>query len=75
MRRNKCDAERERRLLDGDALGKIPRLVDVAASADGYVVGEELEGDDFEDGQEQLVGLRDVDDVLDQTMISRSLHI
>ena len=30
------------------------------------MVGEELEGDYFEDGQEQLVGLWDVDDVLDQ---------
>jgi len=31
-------------------------LVYVAASADGYGVGEELEGDYFEDGQEELVG-------------------
>jgi len=31
-------------------------LVDVAAAADGYVVGEELEGDDFEDGEEELGG-------------------
>ena len=30
-----------------DALRQIPRLVYVAASADGYVVGEELEGDYF----------------------------
>jgi len=38
-------------------------LVYVAASADGYVVGEKLEGDYFEDGEKELVGLRDVDDV------------
>jgi len=32
-------------------------LVYVAASADGYVVGEELEGDYFEDVEEELGGL------------------
>jgi hypothetical protein len=31
-------------------------LVDVAAAFDGDVVGEELEGDDFEDGEEELGG-------------------
>jgi len=40
-------------------------LVYVAASSYGYVVGEELEGDYFEDGEEELVGLGDVDYVLD----------
>ena len=39
-------------------------MVYVAASADGYVVGEELEGDYFEDGEEEFVGLGDVDYVL-----------
>jgi hypothetical protein len=39
-------------LLHSDALGQISGLVYVAASADCYVVGEELEGDYFEDGQE-----------------------
>ncbi len=39
-------------LLDRHTLRKISRLVDVAAAADGDVVGEELEGDDFEDGEE-----------------------
>ena len=39
-------------LLYGDGFGQIPRLVYVAAAADGYVVGEELEGDDFADGEE-----------------------
>jgi hypothetical protein len=39
-------------------------LVYVAASADGYVVGEELEGDYFEDREQELVGLGDVDYVL-----------
>jgi hypothetical protein len=39
-------------------------LVYVATSADGYVVGEELEGDYFQDGQQELVGLGDVDYVL-----------
>ncbi len=39
-------------LFDRHALRQISRLVDVAASSDGDVVGEELEGDDFEDGEE-----------------------
>ena len=39
-------------LFDGDALGQVSGLVYVAASADGDVVGEELEGDYFEDGEE-----------------------
>jgi hypothetical protein len=38
-------------LLDGDGFGQVAGLVDVAAAADGYVVGEELEGDYFEDGE------------------------
>jgi hypothetical protein len=32
-------------------------LVNVAASADGYVVGEELEGDYFENWEQELGGL------------------
>jgi len=40
-------------------------LVYVAAAADGDVVGEELQGDDFEDGEEQLRGGWNVDGVLD----------
>ena len=34
------------RLLDRDALGEVPRLVDVAAAEPGDVVGEQLERDD-----------------------------
>ena len=41
------------------------RLVDVAAAADGYVVGEELEGDYFQDGHKELVRPEDVEDVFD----------
>ena len=52
-------------LLHGHALGQVSWLVDVAAAADGDVVGEELEGDYFEDREEELVGLGDRDDVLD----------
>ncbi len=40
-------------------------MVFVAAVADGYVVSEELEGDDFEDGEQELGGGGDVDDLLD----------
>ena len=39
-------------LLNGNGFCQVSGLVYVAASADGYVVGEELEGDYFEDGQE-----------------------
>ena len=41
-------------------------MVDVAASADGDVVGEELEGDGFEEGEEELGGGGDVDGVFDE---------
>jgi len=37
----------------------------VAASADGYVVGEELEGDYLQDWQEEFGGLGDLDGGLD----------
>ena len=37
-------------LFDGDGFGQVSGLVYVAASADGDVVGKELEGDYFEDG-------------------------
>ena len=53
-------------LLNGYALSQISGLVDVAAAADGDVVGEEMQGDDFEDGEEQFGGLGDVDGVFDQ---------
>ena len=56
---------RETDLLHGHALGQVSWLVDVAAAADGDVVGEELEGDYFQDREEELVGLGDRDDVLD----------
>jgi hypothetical protein len=52
-------------LFHRHTLRQIPRLVYVAASADGYVVGEELEGDYFQDGEEEFVGLGDVDGVFD----------
>lgn len=32
------------------------------------MVGEELEGDYFEDGEKEFVGGRDVDDALDQAL-------
>ena len=34
------DADRSYALLDRDTLRQVPRLIHVAASADGYVVGE-----------------------------------
>ena len=44
------------RLFDGDALGQIARLIDVAAAADGDVIRQQLQRHDFEDGQQQLGG-------------------
>ena len=43
-------------LLHRYALGEVSWLVYVAASSYGYVVGEELEGDYFEDGEQEFVG-------------------
>ena len=45
-------------LLNGIAFGKVSGLVYVAAAADGYVVGEELEGDYFEDGWGSFTAFR-----------------
>ena len=58
----------ERASLHGDALCKISWLVDVAAAFDGDVVGEELEGDDFEDGEEEFGGGGDFQYMLDELM-------
>lgn len=41
-------------LFHGHAFRQIPRLVYVAAAANSDVTGEELEGDDFEDGQQEF---------------------
>ena len=48
-------------LLHRDGFGEVAGLVYVAASADGDVVGEELQRDYFEDGKEEFGGLGDVD--------------
>ena len=53
-------------LFHGDGFGEVAGLVDVAAAADGDVIREELQGDDLQDGQEQLRGGGDVDGVLDE---------
>ena len=52
-------------LLYSNALRQIPRLVDVAAAADGDVVGEQLQRDDLQDGEKEFVALGDGDDVFD----------
>src|SRR5262245_53845737 len=41
-------------LLDGDGLGEIPRLVDVATEPDGHVIGEELKRNGHENGRQEL---------------------
>ena len=40
--------------LDGDALGEVAGLVDVAALEPGHVVGQKLQGDDGEQGLDDL---------------------
>jgi len=40
----------DRELFDGDGLGQVAGLVYVAAAADGYVIGQQLERDDFDEG-------------------------
>ena len=52
-------------LLDRDAFREVSGLVYVAAATDSDVVGEELEGDNFEDGKKKLRGLGYADGVLD----------
>jgi hypothetical protein len=55
-------------LFHGDGFCEVSGLVYVAAAADGYVVGEELEGDYFQEWQQQLGGLGDLDGVLDEVL-------
>src|SRR3990172_3316754 len=45
---------RGRRLLDGDGLGEVPRLVHVAAEPHRHVVGQQLERDGHEDGRQEI---------------------
>ena len=54
------------KLLHRDAFRQISGLVHVAASSYGDVVGEELEGDDFEEGEEEFGGGGDVDGGFDE---------
>ncbi len=51
-------------LLDGDALGEIAGLVDIAAAANGDVVGEQLQRNHFEQRQQQFARDGDGDDVV-----------
>src|SRR3954469_8562627 len=52
------------RLLDGDALRQVARLIDVGAAVIREVVAEQLCRDHGDDGLEQRVRLRDADRVL-----------
>jgi hypothetical protein len=38
--------------LDGDGFGQVAGLIDVATAAHGDVVGEQLQGDNFEQRRE-----------------------
>ena len=40
-------------LFDGDALGQVPRLIDVAAATHGDVVGEQLQRNRHDDRRQQ----------------------
>ena len=42
------------RLLDGDGFGEIARLVDVATTPHGDVIGEHLQRDNFQDRRDQF---------------------
>ena len=53
-------------LLYGDGLGEIAWLVNIAAAADGDVIGQQLKGHDFNERGEQLESWRDMNDVLHQ---------
>lgn len=47
-------------LLDGDRLGKIPRLIDVAPPAHGDVIGQQLQRNDFQNRREFFGSRRDM---------------
>ena len=53
-------------LLDGDGFGEVSWLVYIAAAADGYVISQELEGDDLDERREDFDGRGDADGVLDE---------
>ncbi len=57
-----------RTLFHRDAFGEVSGFVDVAASGDGGVVGEELEGDDGEEGLEGFDGFGDGEDVVGDSL-------
>ena len=52
---------RTTRLLDGDRLREVARLVDVETVEAGDVVGEQLQRDDREDRLQEPIGARDED--------------
>ena len=52
------------RLFDGDALGQIAGLIDVAATAHRDVIGEQLQRHDLQNRLQQLAGRRDVNDMI-----------
>ena len=59
-----------KRLFDGDGLGQVSGLVYVATAADGYVIGKQLQGDDFDERAEDFDGGGDGNDVLDEAFES-----
>src|SRR5439155_11723918 len=52
------------RLLDGNGLSKIARLVHIASATNGYVVGEQLKRYRREDRREQVGNLRHIHHVI-----------
>ncbi len=51
-------------LLDRDALGEISRLIHIAAAPYCYVIGEQLQRNHFEQGQQQFSGHWNRNDVI-----------
>ena len=62
------------RLFNGDRLGKVAGLINVAAATDGNVIGKELEGDDLNERGEQFEGGWDENDVLDEACERAAAH-
>ena len=56
--------ENRNSLFHGYGFCEVARLINVAAAANGNVISEKLQGQDFEDRSEDFGGGRDFDDVV-----------
>ena len=65
--------EDARASLHCDGFGQVPGLVDVAAFYGGYIVGQELQRDDGQQGDEAFFGVGDFYGVVGQWMLLTTL--